>query len=350
MIENKESFISLNEYSSENKPLLVSETMILEKGRDEDEKTFGKIIDRGLSFVPRAMRFKKAKKIMRKSLTKYIKKAKKVIDKFSKSFQIKVNTIDPEYKKLKKEVDVMVLDGKDVEAKAAMEVHLKELEAYKKEQMQILDEGIENIFKAYTTAIDERIDAPGFVLNVELSEKGKGELKAKWQEFGAIAKLKIDEHKTALIKSKGWKRIDEIIAEIKAFIESRKYASEIADADFLIENIREEEHNFRVTVLFRISGARLKAVEKGLLISEDPDKLELDKGATVKKFTGTNRYQLGGFKERIPKVSLDNYIRPYIVVKEIKKPMYGDIVKIRTFLSGKKDNIDAGSETNIDNQ
>jgi len=340
MSENK--FISLNEYSSEEKPSLVSETMILEKG-DDDDGVFGKIIDRGLTFIPRAMRFKKAKKIMRKSLARFISKSKSVIDKFAKSFQKKVATIDPEYKKLKAEVDKLVLDGKDVEAKNIMETHLKELEDYKKDQMAILDKSIDDILRAYTTSIEKRIEAPGFVLNVELSEKGKGELKAKWEQLGAGAKMKIDEHKTILIKSLGWKRIDAIISEIKAFIESRKYAREISDADFLIESIREEEHFYRISVLFRISGARLKAVEKGLLISDDPSNLFLDKGATVIRFTGTNRYQLGGWKERIQKVSREYYIKPYITVKEVKQPIYGDTAQIGTMLAGNKGEKNLGT-------
>jgi len=341
MSENK--FISLNEYFSENKPLKVNETMILEKGEDDDG-IFGKIIDRGLSFVPRAMRFGKAKKIMKRSLTKFISKSKGVINKFAKSFQKKVSIIDPEYKKLKKQADKLAEDGKDVDAKSIMENQLKELEEYKKDQMAILDKGIDDILQAYTNAIDKRIDSPGFVFNVELSEKGKGELKAKWQQLGTEAKMKIDEHKTVLIKSPGWKRIDAIIAEIKSFIESRKFSSEIQNADFLIENIREEEDWYRVTVLLRISGARFKAIEKGLLISDDPDKLFVDKGATVVKFTGTNRYQLGGWKTRIHKTNNEYYIKPYILVKEIEEPIYGDMAQIGTFLRSQEKDLGTTGE------
>ncbi len=346
MSEHK--FISLNEYTS--KKNLVNETMILEKGDEDGNGIFGKIIDRGLSFVPRAMRFKKAKKTMKRSLGKYIKKSKKVINKFAKSFQTKVATIDPEYKKLKKEVDKFAAEGKDMEAKSAMEVHLKELETYKKEQMDILDKGIQDIFNAYTNAIDQRIDTPGFVFNVELSEKGKGELKAKWQEFGAIAKMKIDEHKTILIKSKGWKRIDEIIAEIKAFVESRRYARELKDADFFVEHIGQSDLGFAIKILFRISGARFKVVEKGFLIHQDDNELTLEGAAVVKKFTGTNRYQLGGWKDYISgNTPLDYYIRPYCIVKEIVNPIYGSHITIRNGMTGGK-NLDNESKRDLRNE
>jgi len=69
------------------------------------------------------------------------------------------------------------------------------LDDYKKEQMQTLDKGIEDVLGAYTTSIENRIQNPGFVLNVELSEKGKGELRAKWQELSALQKIEIDKEK-----------------------------------------------------------------------------------------------------------------------------------------------------------
>ncbi len=342
------SFVSLNEYSSEEKNPVVPEHLILEK--DDDDGVIGNIIDRGLTFVPRAVRFKKAKRIMKKSLSGYISKAKRVIDKFAKSFQTKVNTIDPEYKSLKKKVDKLVAEDKDAEAKTAMETHLKELTDYKKDQMAILDKAIEDIFSAYTNAVDKRIDSEGFVLNVELSEKGKGELKAKWQELGAGAKMKIDEHKTGLIKSAGWKRIDAIISEIAAFIESRKYSSAIESADFHVESIKPYEKNakyWRVHAFLRISGARLKTKEKGLLIGPNPDQLDLRSASKVIKFTGTNRYQLGGWKSQVLKTDPEWYIRPYILTKEIQAPIYGDTSQISSHLgkeSGEREVISGGTD------
>jgi len=334
MSENK--FIPLNEYSSEKKPLLVSETMILEKGEDEDG-AFGKIIDRGLSFVPRAMRFGKAKKIMKKSLNKYIKKSKKVIDSFSKSFQTKVATIEPEYKALKKKVDAFVLEGKDLEAKSAMEVHLKELHDYKKDQMQILDNGIQSIFDAYTNAIDQRIDSPGFVLNVDLSEKGKGELKAKWQQLGSIAKMKIDEHKTNLIQSKGWKKIDEIIAEINAFIEQRRYAGAIADSEFFIESLIQNADGYVVKVLFRMSGARLKCTGKGLIFANHSDIEQIRvnfKNEHKEPYVGTNKLQLSGFKMAFSgSTDPETYLVPYLTVKEQKDPIIGQPAQISHYIN-----------------
>ena len=76
---SKDSFERLDEYQSENSNYLVAEQLF---EADDDDGIFGKLIDRGLSFVPRAMRFKKAKKIMRKSLVGFTSKAKNLVKKF----------------------------------------------------------------------------------------------------------------------------------------------------------------------------------------------------------------------------------------------------------------------------
>ena len=110
---------------------------------------------------------------MKTALKGYVRKSKKLVDKFTKSFQNKVSSIDPEYQKLKKEVEKLTSEGKDVEAKAAMETQLKELQDFKKEQVATLEKGFADILESYTSAIDRRIENPGEVFNVELSEKGK---------------------------------------------------------------------------------------------------------------------------------------------------------------------------------
>lgn len=174
---NKESFESLHNYQPEENKIFINESLLLEK---DDEGVFGTIIDRGLSFVPRAIRFKKAKKVMKKALAGYTNKAKNLIKKFSQSFKRKVDTIEKEYLDVKEnKVVPLVKEGKREEAVKLMKEQLKELEDYKKQQMQVLSKGIEDVLTSYTHSIDKRIDNPGFVLNVELSEKGKGELKAK---------------------------------------------------------------------------------------------------------------------------------------------------------------------------
>jgi len=91
-----ESFESLEQYKP--KKIIVNESLLEAK----DDGILGSIVDKGLSFVPRAMRFKKAKKVMKKFLAGYTKKAKNLISKFASSMKSKVNKIEKEVEQLKK--------------------------------------------------------------------------------------------------------------------------------------------------------------------------------------------------------------------------------------------------------
>lgn len=324
----KQSFESLNDYQKTNIKYLVSESLILEKG--EDESIFGKVIDRGLSFVPRAMRFKKAKKVMQKSLIEFVKKAKSIIKKFDTTFNEKIKIIDTEYRKLVDEkISPLLKDDKTEEALSILENQRKELEEYKKEQMNILNKSIDDILTPYTNSIEKRIDSPGFVLNVELSEKGKGELRAKWQELAASQKLELDKDKTNIIKSSGYKRLDEMIAEVTKLIAEIKNKERLKNLDFYINYITDKGNNvYDVKVQLRTSGARLNVIEKGVIIGSNPNKLEYSSGANIVKLTGTYAYSAQTFSVHIKNVSKDDYVRPYLIDKNSKHPIYGDVGRI----------------------
>ncbi|HUW44227.1 MAG TPA: hypothetical protein VMW50_00375 [Dehalococcoidia bacterium] len=323
---NKESFESLHNYQPEENKIFINESLLLEK---DDEGVFGTIIDRGLSFVPRAIRFKKAKKVMKKALAGYTNKAKNLIKKFSQSFKRKVDTIEKEYLDVKEnKVVPLVKEGKREEAVKLMKEQLKELEDYKKQQMQVLSKGIEDVLTSYTHSIDKRIDNPGFVLNVELSEKGKGELKAKWQELVAIQNIKIDEAKTELIKSEGWKKLDDMISEITGFIESRRGGGD-ADVVFKVHDIVPlPGEEYLVRVHLRVAGGRPEVEEKGVLVGEDPESLEYgEKGIKKVQEVGTYQYNARPYKILI-KASPEDFVRPYLKVKGKSEPYYGDAASL----------------------
>ena len=327
----KLSFESLNEYQKEDLKYFVAESLILEKGDDEDGG-IGTIIDRGLSFVPRAIRFKKAKKMMKKALSKFTSKAINVIEKFSAGFKDKVTTIDKEYKKLMADkVKPLIDEDKTAEAVSIIEAQKKEIEEYKKDQMAILQKGIDDVLVAYTNAIEHRIDKPGFVLNVELSEKGKGELRAKWQELAAIQKIEIDKHKTKLIHSPGWRRLEAILAEMESFIKQRKHKE--LDIDLLVQDIAPSKDGYLVKVHVRVTGGRVPLQEKGLLIGSDPNKLTYSSGARKIKVTGTYQYNANPYELFIHGDASD-FVKPYMIFKDIPEPVYGDVASLNVRKKG----------------
>ena len=336
---SKDSFERLNEYQGEASNYLVPEQLF----EADDEGVFGKLIDRGLSFVPRAMRFKKAKKIMRKSLAGFTSKAKALVSKFSAGFKAKVETIDKEYKKLIKEkVQPLIDEGKNKEAVELLESQKKELEDYKKEQMAVLDKGIDDILGAYTNSINHRIDNPGFVLNVELSEKGKGELKAKWEELAAMQKIEIDKEKTKLITSTGWRRLGDMIAEMNGLIKNKRGVD--ADVDiFIQDNIRIRPDTYMVKVHIRVQGGRPTLQEKGILIGSDAEKLNYEGGVRTVKVTGTYQYNTRPFDLEV-QAKENEFVRPYLIFKDTNQPYYGDIAAF----SQARDKSDAGKKTGDD--
>lgn len=310
----KESFESLNEYKSSNDKYFVNESLLLEA---DDDGVLGKIVDRGLTFVPRAMRFKKAKKIMKKYLEAYTKKSKNLVSKFTKSLNKKVNNIESEYKKFKNEkLQPLLEEGKKEEALKLAKSQLTELEEYKKEQIQQLNKGIEGILNSYTKSVEHRIDNPGFVLNVELSEKGKGELKAKWAELVAIQNTKIDEYRSAIIKSEGWKTLDSIISELTGLVEERGHGGEI-DTIFNVHDIvpQEGDGEYLVRVHLRLAGGRPEVLEKGVLVGDDPEELSINQAGVRKiKEVGTYQYNARPYKLLV-KGDPSEYVLPYIVIK-----------------------------------
>lgn len=299
---------------------------------DDDNDAIGNIIDKGLSFVPRLLRFKKAKTVMSKSLNLYIKKSKSIIDSFEAISSTKIDNITKEYNSLKngKVKKLLSVDNKE-EASTLLKNFLSELEQYKSEQISQLDKNIENVHQAYTNAIDKRIDSPGFVFNVELSEKGKGELKAKWQELSATADMKIDEYKTAsILKNEGFKKLDVIIAEVNSFI--NKNESIKGDVHFTVTSIKQQGNKFEVESRPVIVGARYNVKEKGIIISGEPDNMELGKGGKKYVYSG-NRANTTRPYRIIITANIEEYVLPYMLVHETETPIYGDLVQIDDMLS-----------------
>lgn len=325
------TFEPLKDYNGEyiEKFDLVTESLF---EADDDDAGIGNIIDKGLSFVPRAARFAKAKKVMKKSLNLYIKKAKGIIESFDTISGRKINNIAKEYLSLKNgQVKKLIADDKSEEAAKVLKNFLTELEQYKKEQIAQLEKSIENVHQAYTNAIDKRIDSPGFVLNVELSEKGKGELKAKWQELSATADMKIDEHQTAaLLKNEGFKKLDAIVAEVEAFISKNEAIK--GDIHFTVTSIKQNGDKFQIESRPVIVGARYNVKEKGIIISDEPNNMALGEGGKKYAYSG-NRSNTTRPYRIIVTANLEDYVLPYMLVHESEKPIYGELVQIDDMLS-----------------
>jgi hypothetical protein len=131
-----------------------------------------------------------------------------------------------------------------------------------------------------------------------------------------------------------------MIAEIKAFVEARKYAAIIENQEFYVDKIeRTATAGYKVEVFFRIKGARFQVTEKGLLIGTVEQVKDLDSGATKIKYRGRNDKQLGGWNAILGYSLLEKpeneMIQPYMIVRERKEPIYGDPKSIDAIIAGK---------------
>lgn len=335
MNNNKTSFESLNKYQGEKNEKINLVVESLFEANDDDDSV-GNIIDKGLSYVPRAMRFKKAKTVMKKSLNLYIAKAKKIIISFDKISISKIDNIAKEYLNLKNgQIKKLIKDEKPEEAAKALQSFLTELEQYKKEQIARLDKNIENVHQAYTNAVEKRIDSPGFVFNVELSEKGKGELKAKWQELSATADMKIDEYKTStILKNEGFKKLDSIVVEVNSFVNKNQALK--GDIHFTVISIKQNGNKFQIESRPLITGTRLSVKEKGIIISDEPTDMGLGKGGKRYSYSGTRADTARPYKIVVT-ANLEDYVLPYMIVHESENPIYGELVQIDDMLSANKE-------------
>lgn len=318
---NKESFESLKQYKPNKQ--IVNESLLLEKGNEEG--VFGSIIDRGLTFIPRAARFKQAKKVMKKSLAGYTKKAKNVIDKFSKGLDKKVDKLESRFKDFKNDkLKVYIEEGKKQEAFRLAQEKLKELENYKAQQKKELEKSIDAVLKAYTSSIHHRIDHPGFILNVELSQKGKGELKAKWEELVAIQNSKLDHYKTSITETDAWKKIDDMIAELSGFLESKRNPKS-ADISFRVQHIlkNEKTSDYNVKVHLRIDSGRIILEEKGIIYGKNQNKLKIgEEGVTIRVVKGSYELTASTYDINVNDADQNDYVRGYIIIKGRTEPLY----------------------------
>ena len=348
-MKNKE-FESLYEYQSKDSKNRVKESLF----EADNEDSMGNIVDKGLSFVPRAIRFKKAKKVMKRALNGYYLKAVNLIRKFDRSMKVVGDKIEIKYKDLlENKISPLITEEKVEQTIRLLESFAEDLKQGQKTHLDKLNQSIETVLGAYTQSIEKRIESPGFVFNVELSEKGKGELSAKWNELVAIKKMKIDQKIADLINSPGIGKINEIISEAEAFVEDKRFTTGKHALDYYVKTITPTGKNdYKVDVHLRTSGRRYKLKEKGIIWDVDPNKLNLkNKGVSFYKSPDVG---YSSYRASITGAQPEAYVRPFLYIHGNPTPKYGTTVKIQDAINigtiggqGTVDDTDLSGEERI---
>lgn len=190
---------------------------------NEDDEKFVTPLKRVGSFPARAIRFRKAKAVMKKYEAKILRKAEKIIKRFESEIDKSIPVIKKRGEELEAELKAAKKSGDDVAARAIINQQkkfTKDVEENQQARLQNLNQSIENLINTYTQAIHKRIDEPGYVLRVELSEKGKAELKFLWDEKVATIKQQIYEKLVRIINNKNIKGLESLISKLEIEIEN----------------------------------------------------------------------------------------------------------------------------------
>jgi hypothetical protein len=193
----------------------------LNEAKDDDGK-YETPVNRGLSFPARAIRYKKAKNIMARYAKKIIKKSEGIIEKFESELNKSIVQIKKRGLELTKQLEKARAAGNETEEKAAINQQKKfksDVELNQAARIQNLNQSVDNLIGAYTNGINKRIDEPGYVLKVELSDKGKADLKFFWEEHVALIRQQIYEKLIKIINHKNVKGLETLIAKLEVEIE-----------------------------------------------------------------------------------------------------------------------------------
>jgi hypothetical protein len=179
-------------------------------------------IQRMISFPSRAIRYRKAKNVMSKYSKKILSRSEKIIKKFEGELEKSIIEIERKGNDLQNQLLKARNAGKYMEEKAIINQQKKfkaDVEKNQSDRINHLNQSIDSLIGAYTTGIHKRIDEPGYILKVELSERGKTDLKFLWEEYISTIKQQIYEKLIQIINNKHVKGMESLIARLEVEIE-----------------------------------------------------------------------------------------------------------------------------------
>ncbi len=274
---------------------------LLEKGSsNDDDSTFTTPFKRMASFPARAIRYRKAKNIMIRYSKKIISKVEKIIRKFEGELDKSIIQITEKGKDLQSQLEKAKKSGDEVEVRAVVNQQKKfkaDIEKNQEARVQHLNQSIDNLIQAYTNGITKRIDEPGYVLKVELSDKGKADLKFLWEEYISRIKQQTYEKLIKIINNKHVKGLEKMIARLEVEIEdaedrrykSRRSRQEIAkeEKETVEHKLENPENDFEKLVAYL--NKELEDFGDGI---EDEYKVAIDENGELKAYDITFSFDL----------------------------------------------------------
>lgn len=312
----------------------MQEYMYMLDEADKEKGPIGKIIDKSRSFIPRSIRFAKVKSVMALYLSKFDKRTDSLLSHFEKRTEDISVDVMKRYKKFKKNtLKPLVANEKIDQAVLRVSALKRDIETIKDNEMKHLRNAMDKIMDNYSSSIEKMIETPGFVSNVELSEKGKGILRAKWTEISSKRKMDAEEKVVKSLGIHGLDKIDSILSVLESFVEEYKYSFGRGAIEIYIYSVEELSQNqYKVSVFLRAPGRRYTLSEKGLLISNDMTKM----GDTSKARLIKMKNLYFSSYDMVINAKPDDFIRPYIRLTDSAKPKMGDVEVISEMVQTSK--------------
>lgn len=273
---------------------------LLEKGSSDDDSALTTPISRMITFPARAIRYRKAKNVMIKYSRKILSRVEKIIRKFEGELDKSITQITQKGKDLESQLKKAKTTGDETEVRAIVNQQKKfkaEVEKNQEARVQHLQQSIDNLIQAYTTGIHKRIDEPGYVLKVELSDKGKADLKFLWEEYVSKIKQQTYEKLIKIINNKHVKSLEGMISRLEVEIEdaedrrykSRRSREEIArtEKETIEHKLEEPETDFEK--LLSYLNQELERFGDGI---EDEYKVAIDEGGELKVYDITFSFDM----------------------------------------------------------
>jgi hypothetical protein len=273
---------------------------LLEKGGSDDDSALTTPLSRMFSFPARAIRYRKAKNIMIRYSKKIISRVEKIIRKFEGELDKSITQITEKGKDLQNQLEKAKKAGDETEVRAVVNQQKKfksEVEKNQEARVQHLQQSIDNLIQAYTNGIHKRIEQPGYVLKVELSDKGQADLKFLWEEYVSKIKQMTYEKLIKIINNKHVKGLEKMIARLEVEIEdaedrrykSRRSREEIARTEKETIEHKLEEPDTEFEKLVAYLNKELENIGDGI---EDEYKVAIDEKGELKVYDITFAFDM----------------------------------------------------------
>jgi hypothetical protein len=274
---------------------------LLEKGNnDEDDEKYTNPFSRMFSFPTRAIRYRKAKNVMVKYSKKILSRVEEIIRKFEEELDKSIPQIQKKGKDLVDQLNIAKKTDDDIEVRSLVNQQKKfktEVETNQDARVQHLNQSIDNLIGAYTTGIHKRIDEPGYVLKVELSDKGKADLKFLWEEYVSKIKQQTYEKLIKIINNKHIKGLEKMLGRLEVEIEeaedrrykSRRSRDEIVRSEKKDVEKRLEAPKSDFDKLIVYLDKKLERFGDGI---EDQYKVAIDEGGELEVYDITFSFEL----------------------------------------------------------